>query len=360
LALFLSAFQDCNLMLRELPLPPVFAAGPVLPSAKREAARASDAAEAARVLSRFGETAAGLCPAAISRVWRVQNRRLWARYADRRSEVADVARCNPHAPSAATTPSEIAPPAAGGALLHAANERLLFHGADAGTICAIVAGGFECRIASMGGALGAGAYFAEHASYSNNYSKMPPHAHGPAGARGAPAGALPPGAQPAWLRGVPAHLRAGMLAAADASGAGGAGGPPPGAAAEAEALAALTPASGQLLMIVSRVSLGRTGQASPQMRIAPPGFQSVGDNPRGSCQIYAVFDNYQAYPEWVIQYDPARVAPGGAPGGVVPGVMAAAMMPPLPGAAAMAAAMAAAAMAGAWPMPRAAKRRRGR
>jgi hypothetical protein len=299
-------------------------------------------------------------------VWRVQNRRLWARYSDRRAEVADVARCPPHTPSPATTPSETAPPTAGGALLHAANERMLFHGADAGTIAAIIAGGFECRIASMGGALGAGAYFAEHASYSNNYSKMPPHAHGPAGAAG---GALPAGAAPAWLRGVPPHMRASMLAASSGSGAGA----HPGAAADAEALSAMTPAPGQLLMIVARVALGRTGQAGPQMRIAPPGFQSVGDNPRGTCQIYAVFDNYQAYPEWVIQYDPARVAPGG-PGTFVPGVMAAAMMPPIPGgggggaapaggplAAAMAA-LAAAGMAGAMPygIGRAPKRRRGR
>lgn len=40
-------------------------------------------------------------------------------------------------------------------------------------------------------------------------------------------------------------------------------------------------------------------------RIAPPGFQSVGQTQTG--QIYAVFDNFQAYPEWVIVYDPARV-----------------------------------------------------
>ena len=220
-------------------------------------------------------------------MWRVQNRRLWARYADRRAEVAESACLTPAAAHACLYASEAVPPAPHLALAHAPGERLLFHGADPGTIAAIVGGGFECRIASMGGALGAGAYFAEHASYSNNYSKMPPHAHGPAGVgRAAGAHAPPP---PAWLRGVPKHLHARMLAQAGMSdelpGAGGGG-----AARDAEALAALVPPPGQLLMIVARVALGRTGQAAPQMRIAPPGFQSVGDNPRGKCSIYAVFD----------------------------------------------------------------------
>lgn len=293
--------QELNLCIRELPLPPVFAAGPALPSAKREAARAAEAAEAARILHRFGETPAGLCPGAITRVWRVQNRRLWGRYADRRTEVAEAARLA----TPPLYPSEKAHPSASMALLHTAGERLLFHGADAGTISAIVAGGFECRIASMGGALGAGAYFAEHASYSNNYSRMPPHAAGPAGAPRAP----PP--PPAWLRGVPAHLHAQMLQQHGL----GHEAPIAGSASDAEALRGITPAPGRLLMIVARVALGRTGQASPQMRIAPPGFHSVGDNPRGQCQIYAVFDNYQAYPEYVLEYDPNTIQPGSRGGG---------------------------------------------
>ena len=286
--------QELNLCIRELPLPAAFAAGPALPSVKREAVRAAEAAEARRVLQRFGETTAGLNPEAISRVWRVQNRRLWGRYADRRAEVADGARLA----TPPLYPSEQAHPSASTALLPAAGERLLFHGADAGTISAIVAGGFECRIASMGGALGAGAYFAEHASYSNNYSRMPPHAAGP----GPTARAPPP--PPAWLRGVPAHLHAAMLARAGLAHEA----PHPAAAADADAVRSITPAPGCLLMIVARVALGRTGQAAPQMRIAPPGFHSVGDNPRGQCQIYAVFDNFQAYPEYVLEYDPNRIS----------------------------------------------------
>ena len=136
-------------------------------------------------------------------------------------------------------------------------------------------------VSSMGGALGAGAYFAENASYSNAYSKMPPHA--------AVAGPAPgyPGGRPVQVT----HVHA------DAAGA------------ELE----LRPPPGQLLMIVARVALGRTGAASSQARIAPPGFQSVGDgaSTRRSA-IFAVFDNYAAYPSWVLQYDPALVQPGGA------------------------------------------------
>ncbi len=287
----------------------------------------------------------------------MQNRRLWARYADRRSEVAEHARIPAATAAALLYPSEANTPTP---LDAASGERLLFHGADPATICAIVTGGFECRVSSMGGALGAGAYFAEHASYSNNYSKMPPHAQGPAGPRGAPVAP-----QPAWLRGVPAHLRAAALAQ-DAAAHGGAGAVPP-PSADAETVREIIPVPGQLLMIVARVALGRTGQAAPQMRIAPHGFQSVGDNPRGRCQIYAVFANEQAYPEFVLQYDPALVAPGGAGAGV-PGVIPAGMMPPVPGFAAgfgmppgfagSAVAMAAALAAAGYPRPK--KRRGGR
>jgi uncharacterized protein involved in response to NO len=60
--------------------------------------------------------------------------------------------------------------------------------------------------------------------------------------------------------------------------------------------------AGQLLMIVARVALGRTGAASAQARIAPPGFQSVGDGAATRrSSIYAVFDNYAAYPAYVLQ-----------------------------------------------------------
>lgn len=299
--------SELNLSLRDLPLPSSpEAASPPGESAKRAAQRASEVAEAARALARFAATAAGLNSDAVTRVLRVQSRRLWARYQDRRTEVAESAeRWVPGGVAPAAQPCELAFPGLGEShgLLRAANERLLFHGADQGAIRAIVCGGFECRIASMGGALGAGAYFAENASYSHQYSQMPPHAHGP----GRTAAPTPP--VPAYLRGQPAHVVAAHMAmiAAQAPAAAGGGG-------EDATLttAVLTPPPGQLLMIVARVVLGRVGTAVAQGRIAPPGYDSVGDG--GSTRpssIYAVFDNYAAYPEYVLFYDPTRVARAG-------------------------------------------------
>ena len=284
--------QEENLLLRELPLPEAFDAAPPLSSTKREAVRRAEADEARRLLARFAELPGGLAAEAITRVVRVQNRRLWGRYVDRRGEVAeDTRRHGGLSPvSFALTASERGAEALG-ALQSAAGERLLFHGADPQTIVSIVTGGFECRIASMGGALGAGAYFAENASYSNNYSKMPPHAALP-GAGHRPGMPAPPQAAPS-----PA-----LQQATD------------------ELIRALPP--GQLLMIIARVSLGRTGAAASQGRIAPPGFQSVGDGAAARrSQIYAVFDNFQAYPAYVIQYDPAKIG-GGAMAGMPAGALA--------------------------------------
>lgn len=141
----------------------------------------------------------------------------------------------------------------------------------------------------MGGALGAGSYFAENSSYSDAYSRMPAHAH-------------PPG------------QRAPMQYAY--AGRGGRGGyhaaQPPVAEQQdvTNVLETLNPPPGQLLMICARVSLGKVGPAVAQGRMAPPGFQSVGNGGTAS-QIYAVFDNFQAYPEWVVVYDPTRVGGNG-------------------------------------------------
>ena len=79
---------------------------------------------------------------------------------------------------------------------------------------------------------------------------------------------------------------------------------------------------------------------------------------------YLILD-YQAYPEYVLQYDPARVAPGG-PGAPVPGVMPMAVMPPVPaaGGAGVSAALAAMLATGGFGIPgfggTPRKRRRGR
>ncbi|XP_049821633.1 poly [ADP-ribose] polymerase tankyrase isoform X3 [Aethina tumida] len=78
----------------------------------------------------------------IVRIQKVQNRKLWERYNHRRQEVAEENN-------------------------NQSNERMLFHGSP--FINAIVQKGFDERHAYIGGMFGAGIYFAEHSSKSNQY-----------------------------------------------------------------------------------------------------------------------------------------------------------------------------------------------
>ena len=266
---------DTELMLRQLPMP---GSAPVSGSAKRVAQHKAELAEVEAVLERFAHAPGGLNSGAINRVWRVQHKKLYTRYVERREEVArEAARCagGPHVVAAmhsATVTSverdtsaavdlasaDGAGPASGhpcGSLNPVANERLLWHGADAHSIRLIIGGGFECRISNMSGALGAGNYFAENASYSHQYSAMPPHAsvpggHHPPHHHRAP----PPGHHPAHLV-TQQSLEQGHL----------------------DAIGQLQLPPGELFMILARVSLGRVGPPANGARIAPPGFQSVGD-----------------------------------------------------------------------------------
>lgn len=78
----------------------------------------------------------------IIRIQKVQNRKLWKRYVHRRGEIAEENG-------------------------QQACERMLFHGSPC--INAIVQKGFDERHAYIGGMFGAGIYFAEHSSKSNQY-----------------------------------------------------------------------------------------------------------------------------------------------------------------------------------------------
>lgn len=75
-------------------------------------------------------------------IQKVQNRKLWERYVHRRQEISEENG-------------------------HQASERMLFHGSP--FINAIVQKGFDERHAYIGGMFGAGIYFAEHSSKSNQY-----------------------------------------------------------------------------------------------------------------------------------------------------------------------------------------------
>lgn len=79
----------------------------------------------------------------ILRIQKVQNRKLWDRYVHRRQEISEETQNQP------------------------STERMLFHGSS--FINAIVQKGFDERHAYIGGMFGAGIYFAEHSSKSNQY-----------------------------------------------------------------------------------------------------------------------------------------------------------------------------------------------
>lgn len=58
-----------------------------------------------------------------------------------------------------------------------------------------------------------------------------------------------------------------------------------------------------LAMLLCRVALGKVTAGSPTLRRAPPGFDSVRSQTTQELdEVYAVFDNNQSYPEYIIHY----------------------------------------------------------
>ncbi|KAL4714330.1 hypothetical protein ACJJTC_009682 [Scirpophaga incertulas] len=161
----------------------------------------------------------------VVRIQKLVNGRLWERYQHRRREVSEEA----------GTP----------------NERMLFHGSP--FINAIVQKGFDERHAYIGGMFGAGIYFAEHSSKSNQY------VYGFGGGTG-----------------CPAHKDRSCYLC-------------------------------HRQMLLCRVTLGRAFQLSSAMKMAhaPPGHHSVLGRPTtgGLCYPeHVVYRGEQAYPEYLITY----------------------------------------------------------
>lgn len=161
----------------------------------------------------------------VVRIQKIVNGRLWERYQHRRREVADEA--------------------------GSANERMLFHGSP--FINAIVQKGFDERHAYIGGMFGAGIYFAEHSSKSNQY------VYGFGGGSG-----------------CPAHKDRSCYVC-------------------------------HRQMLLCRVTLGRGFQLLSAMKMAhaPPGHHSVAGKPSqgGLCYPeYVIYRGEQAYPEFLITY----------------------------------------------------------
>ncbi|KAM3955302.1 tankyrase [Aphomia sociella] len=161
----------------------------------------------------------------VVRIQKIVNGRLWERYQHRRREVAEEA--------------------------GAPNERMLFHGSP--FINAIVQKGFDERHAYIGGMFGAGIYFAEHSSKSNQY------VYGFGGGSG-----------------CPAHKDRSCYLC-------------------------------HRQLLLCRVTLGRAFQllSAAKMAHAPPGHHAVAGRPSsgGLCfPEYVVYRGEQAYPEYLITY----------------------------------------------------------
>ncbi|KAF0287606.1 Tankyrase-1 [Amphibalanus amphitrite] len=166
----------------------------------------------------------------VIKIQKVQNRRLWERYVHRRKEVAEENG-------------------------NQACERILFHGSP--FINAIVHKGFDERHAYIGGMFGAGIYFAENSSKSNQY------VHGIGGGTG-----------------CPTHKDRSCYVC-----------------------------HRQLLMC--RTTLGKSFLQFSAMKMAhaPPGHHSVVGRPSAgglSFPEYVVYRGEQAYPEYLITYQICR------------------------------------------------------
>ncbi|XP_019773681.1 poly [ADP-ribose] polymerase tankyrase [Dendroctonus ponderosae] len=162
----------------------------------------------------------------IVRIQKVQNRKLWERYTHRRHEVAEENN-------------------------HQSNERMLFHGSP--FINAIVQKGFDERHAYIGGMFGAGIYFAEHSSKSNQY------VYGIGGGTG-----------------CPTHKDRSCYTC-------------------------------HRHLVLCRVTLGKSFLQFSAMKMAhaPPGHHSVAGRPSTGGLIfpeYVVYRGEQAYPEYFITY----------------------------------------------------------
>jgi len=169
----------------------------------------------------------------ITKIQRISNRKLWERYLHRRKEICEENHLY-------------------------ANERMLFHGSP--FINAIIQKGFDERHAYIGGMFGAGIYFAENSSKSNQY------VNGIMGGTG-----------------CSQHKDRSCY-------------------------------SCKRQMLLCRVALGKSFYqfSALKMAHAPPGHHSVVGRPSGgglSFSEYVVYRGEQAYPEYLISYQIVKPDP---------------------------------------------------
>ncbi|CAD7699843.1 unnamed protein product [Ostreobium quekettii] len=208
------------------------------------------------VLHKFEEGRQGRSRSSVVCVQQVQNERLWRKYCMRKQEIEEDAG------------------------KHNVNERMLWHGSGLLSLEAITRDGFDHRLSNIHGALGAGTYFSVSSGYSHQFSAQAPLFGGP---------------------GV--SLRAAVNAASRSKPCAG----------KNLLQASVVNAPGQapvVAMLLCRVSLGRSAPGRVGLRRPPEGADSVAETtapkPHGQRlrepTMHAVFDNAQAYPEYLVYY----------------------------------------------------------
>jgi len=207
------------------------------------------------VLRKFEEGHRGRSRASVVCVQQVQNKRLWRKYCMRKQEIEEDAG------------------------KHSVNESMLWHGSGLLSLEAITRDGFDHRLSNIHGALGAGTYFSLSSGYSHQFSVKAPLFGGPGVSLRAAVGAA--------SRSTPKVHK--TLHAPVVSGPG-----------EAPVVA----------MLLCRVALGRSAPGRVGLRRPPEGADSVAETtapkPHGQRlrepTMHAIFDNAQAYPEYLVYY----------------------------------------------------------
>ncbi|DBB13492.1 TPA: hypothetical protein ACH3X3_000543 [Trebouxia sp. C0006] len=277
-------------------------------AAAQQACQEADLQEAQQVLTRFTANNSSLHLSNVVRIERVQNPHLWTKYCLRRHEV-ELAAGSQHV-----------------------NEQFLFHGCRKDIMAVISNEGFDIRVAGMQGSLGAGTYFAGPGMIGVPGVPGMPVANGNGffgawpgmpGLQNMPfvppiqAGIIwPPGAGPALTRsagaaGILPHPSSHGVAKKDRGKQKRKGKSQPKAREDREEEGASSKPrflpEGKA-MLVCRVALGRLGIGGPGLRLPPKGTDAV------TCQggtvfpqalasaIFAVFDNSQAYPEYIVHF----------------------------------------------------------
>ncbi|GMH34444.1 hypothetical protein BSKO_02278 [Bryopsis sp. KO-2023] len=191
-----------------------------------------------------------------TKIFRVQNTKLWTKYNLWRNDIREDV---------------------GAGKL---NEQHLWHGADIDTLGKIINEGFDARVSQLSGSMGGGIYFSEKMRYSEDYSRSAAHS---VGASNVPKKKTNPGRK-RKIEEMDFIMTTFSTSVNPVN-------------------QMPCPHPGELGMLLARVVLGKSYEGSaltmPGTRKAPDGYHSIRHR-SGNAPIHAIYDNPQAYPEFLI------------------------------------------------------------